>query len=597
MASQRTSIDFARHSPSRPRHLSFSGAAFLRVVVASATLLAALATGDGRAPAAAPDRAALDERLAAGEFAKALEAIHQIGDRAERDAQLRAVAEAQALAGARAGSLRSASSIRNPSMRNESLARVSPVSGMLGGGAQADFDSLIDLITQTIVPPSWDEAGGQGSVAPFQAGVYVDAEGGLRRAMRRGSTTELDELRSSAIEVAQSRDPRRASSLRKVSLTRLERQIDRLHAAGRAPTSSMAKLGGLSRIEYVFVYPESGELVVAGPAGEWRADDEGRPICQTNGRPVLQLDDLIVIFRALLGRQDGRFACSIDPRPEALASTKEFLAESAKRPLKPGQRSQWLQQVRDHVGLQDIKIEGIDPRTRAARVIVEADYRMKLVGMGLEPGVLGVKSYLDLVHMAKGEAPPPLEVLRWWFTLNYDAIETTEKRDAFALRGQGVKVMSENEFLDELGQRQHTNDAQPLNRQFAESFTERFGALAEKYPIYADMQNLFDLALVAAIIKREALADRVDASLATLLDANRYQPALGIAPKVVQTVINHRVINEKHVLAGVSGGVRVDPWQFVGPDRLRNDDYGKLKSEAAQGAAPLDLPDDAWWWD
>ena len=38
-------------------------------------------------------------------------------------------------------------------------------------------------------------------------------------------------------------------------------------------------------------------------------------------------------------------------------------------------------------GKQDIEVYGLDPRTRAAQVIVEADYRMKLVGMGLEAGV------------------------------------------------------------------------------------------------------------------------------------------------------------------------------------------------------------------
>ena len=58
-------------------------------------------------------------------------------------------------------------------------------------------------------------------------------------------------------------------------------------------------------------------------------------------------------------------------------------------------------------------------RTRAAQVLVEADYRMKLVGMGLEEGTLGVTSYLASIVLAKGEAPPPMDVLRWWFTMNY----------------------------------------------------------------------------------------------------------------------------------------------------------------------------------
>jgi tetratricopeptide (TPR) repeat protein len=40
-------------------------------------------------------------------------------------------------------------------------------------GSQADFDSLIDLITSTIKPTSWDEVGGPGSIKPFATNMTV----------------------------------------------------------------------------------------------------------------------------------------------------------------------------------------------------------------------------------------------------------------------------------------------------------------------------------------------------------------------------------------------------------------------------------------
>jgi general secretion pathway protein D len=40
--------------------------------------------------------------------------------------------------------------------------------GGLGGGVEPDFDSLIELITTTIEPDTWDEVGGPGSIAPFE---------------------------------------------------------------------------------------------------------------------------------------------------------------------------------------------------------------------------------------------------------------------------------------------------------------------------------------------------------------------------------------------------------------------------------------------
>ncbi len=38
--------------------------------------------------------------------------------------------------------------------------------GGAGGGSAADFDSLIDLITQTVSPATWDHNGGKGNIAP-----------------------------------------------------------------------------------------------------------------------------------------------------------------------------------------------------------------------------------------------------------------------------------------------------------------------------------------------------------------------------------------------------------------------------------------------
>jgi general secretion pathway protein D len=45
--------------------------------------------------------------------------------------------------------------------------------GGAGGGTAADFDSLIDLITQTVAPPTWDHNGGKGSVAPSPANLSL----------------------------------------------------------------------------------------------------------------------------------------------------------------------------------------------------------------------------------------------------------------------------------------------------------------------------------------------------------------------------------------------------------------------------------------
>jgi len=45
--------------------------------------------------------------------------------------------------------------------------------GGMGGGSQADFDSLIELITATVKPTSWDSVGGPGSIKGFETNLSL----------------------------------------------------------------------------------------------------------------------------------------------------------------------------------------------------------------------------------------------------------------------------------------------------------------------------------------------------------------------------------------------------------------------------------------
>ena len=48
-----------------------------------------------------------------------------------------------------------------------------------------------------------------------------------------------------------------------------------------------------------------------------------------------------------------------------------------------------------------------------------------------------------------------------------------------------------------------------MNRQFVDSFTAHFDELCVKYPIYAELRNICDLALAASLVREEGLADKV----------------------------------------------------------------------------------------
>jgi hypothetical protein len=359
----------------------------------------------------------------------------------------------------------------------------------------------------------------------------------------------------------------------------------------------MQTLAGLQRIKYLLVYPEAGDLVLAGPAGDWHADLEGRLVSNETNHPLVRLEDLVVVLRHTMSAKDPQFGCRIYPTQASLADVQQFLAVSNQAALKPDQRGIWLKQLKEKFGLQEIGVNGIDPRTRTARTLVEADYRMKLIGLGLEDGVLDVPSYLEMVKVPPGQAPPPLDVLRWWFTLNYKAIVASQDRDAFELKGLGVKLLSENEMLTEFGERIHTGKSDPLNSEFAQNFTQHFQELAAKYPIYGELQNICDLSIVAGLCHNENLPEKVRWHMTHFGQGGGYEVELGPAPTQIEPAINHRIINRVHILCGVGGGVSVDPRKFVAASAIETDTYGLMKSERAGAAPKKDAGRERWWWD
>lgn len=486
-----------------------------------------------------------------------------------------------------------------------------------GGAASADFDSLIDLITSTVEQESWQENGtGEGEIQPFPTGVWVDATGNLRfgeRADARAQLTAVRERGAAAAVVpprdeagakATERDARQASKLRYVSLPRLEAAIAQRQNAHQPLDAAMLTLAGLQRVQYVLVYPETGDLVLAGPAGDWRATRDGLVDADT-GRPLVRLDDLLTLWRRQQDKGSAAFGCSIVPRQEALARTQEFLAASAAQPIEPGERRDWLAQLRDTLGVQDVEYYNIDPNTRIAGLLLSADYHMKLVGMGLAEAVPGVKSYLATVRLGPGGQAPPMAILRWWFSIPMSTVEATAAGDAFALPANCVQVLSENEMLAARGERVHTGQSDELNSQFARSFTAEFEALAAKYPVYAQLARVFELSLALAVIEKEGLAAKVAWTPSLLLDNERLRLPRLETPKGVQTVINHRVIGGRHIIAGISGGVWVDGGKSLAVSAASGEVATTLASMRKAPAAPSPAvvndaeatPAIAWWWD
>lgn len=537
--------------------------------------------------------------LEAGEYGQAIEKAMTIADENERAAQLRAISIQQEEAGDFAAA-------RTTSRR---MNRTNREQGDLQGGSGANPGPLMNMIRQltgseTTGPWSEDDGGGgglgldgeteTGRMLFYQNGVSVDPNGLLARLTRPELTKRLDQLGIFARKALLNQDLQKSSELRFVSLSRLEKELTERLSKGQQPSETMKLLGGLTGVKYIFVMPEEKELVIAGPAEAWRYDEHGLAVGAISGRPVLQLDDLVVLLRTFSPAGNRVFGCSIDPRAANLKATKEYLA-SINGPLAPGALGGWLKQIEQRMGQQDIRIYGVPNNSRVARVIVDADYRMKLIGVGKMSGGKGIPSIFDLMAKSKNDDQLPLNAYRWWLTMKYDAVLHNEARNVYEIQGSSVLVKSEDQMISDAGKQVQSGKSSGVNRQFAENFTKNYNSLAKQDLVFADLQNIFDLGMVAALCHREHLADKIGWNLGAFGNEGVYQPQAWTAPTTVKTVMAHRVTGGTNILVQAAGGVQANLLE-----NIRNENLVRASADVKpldrEGSAPANLPTGRWWW-
>lgn len=556
---------------------AFAGTTLSAALIASSPVYAANPAAQMRA------------HLAAGEFGQAMQQAEQVADPAQRGAMMQEIAGAQMAIGDTFGAMRTAA--RVPGAARNTIEGQAAQQDSLRGGFGANFQPLMDLIQQETSGP-WDaDEPGTGTISQFDSGVRVDPHGVLSRVTKEEKTGRLEAIGIRARQADLNPDIAAASKLRMVSLTRLEKEVARRIEAGEPVVESMKQLAGLSEIRYVFVYPEENEIVLAGPAEGWKYNDSGMPVGQSTGKPTLQLDDLVTVMRTFSQGGQNMFGCSIDPKAEKLKELKDFVEASQKAgPLDAGKVRGWAQKIGQTLGRQDISIYGVPKDSRVARVILEADYEMKLVGIGKVEGGSNVPDYFELLAKNPAANSGSLDALRWWMTIKSDEVLHSPDHAAFEIRGTSVQCQSENQFLTDGGQRVATGKAEPINRQFAKNFTEHFTDLAQREHVFADLEGVFDLALTAALIERENVDQRVSWDRGVFAVNGGYKTATFGTPKEVDTVVNHRVFGGKDVVVQVAGGVRVDVASAM-------DAAGSKESAEVSTAKPSALPEGRWWWD
>jgi hypothetical protein len=432
--------------------------------------------------------------------------------------------------------------------------------------------------------------GGTATGGAGQAGVDIDAAGVLRVSHVDPSIAAAERL---ATLQSKPRGSVTTSKLRKVSLNRLEKLVSEKLEQGEALSDEVLSLAGLGRIEYVFYLPDSQDIVIAGPADQWHLDANNRLVGLTTGRATLRLEDLVVALRAFApnGGTTSMIGCSIDPTQEGLKRMSQYHSQfGGTLPIGIDPR-QIAMGMKESLGMQTISIRGVPTNTHFAQVLVEADYRMKLIGIGLEDPIIPLTSWIARSTGGAGAS----DLQRWYFQADYSAVSTNEAGTAMRLQGRGVMLTGEKEKVQKDGKRKRSGTAgDAASNGFTREFTEKFEALADAIPVFFEMRNLFDISIAAAFIQDRNLYQKSGWDLGVFGDESKFSVNTAVGVNQVETAVNV-VWKDSQLITPIGGGVHIAARKLIDPSSTKVDK--EIEAQRGKIAAPADLAENQWWWD
>ncbi len=416
-------------------------------------------------------------------------------------------------------------------------------------------------------------------------GVSIDADGTVRSSSAEDRSGWLKNMRE--VSSAPSGELASDVGLRMVSLTKLQAEIDRAISENRPLSEEVLYLAGLQRVEYVFVYPERNDIVIAGPAESWVVREDASVVGKTSGRPVLQLEDLIVALRTTEAAQQSSITVSINPTPEGQMRLDKLLSQVRTGPgFNPAQLEPAMKEA---FGPQQVTLTTVHLNSRMAQTLVAADYRMKRLAMGLEESpVAGLKSYLEMI---RNGAPKNGIQPRWWMACDYDAILHSDDFLAWKLTGTGIKAMTEDEIVDATGARTGTGTANKQAEAWSEKFTAKFDELCGFNAAFGDLRNVMDLNIVATVIRAHELEKVAGCDFGLLrgetgsLETPEWQSPKTISPECsfIRGIVGWTVT--------ASGGVEINPWKEVSQKAKVDSAVKTVRSQATANASNSN-----WWW-
>lgn len=411
-------------------------------------------------------------------------------------------------------------------------------------------------------------------------GILIDADGMLRQMTADQQTELLGHMRRELVAVPA--DLTGDSTVRKISLRKLNEQLHDSLEAGKQIPDEIRYLAGLQRVEYVAVLPEAQDIVLIGPGGGWHVTDTGAVVSTATKRPVILLDDLIVAMRSASGARQTAISCSIDPTAEGRVALNKFLSKQKRF------HKRILAQAKKIMGPQQITLTGVSKDSHFAQVLVAADYRMKRIAMHLEPSPVDeIPSFLELAKKRRGAVSDLMP--RWWLACDYEPLARSEDGLTWQIRGSRVKAMTEDQIIHADGSVEQTGKTNPVAEEWATTMTENYEQLSLVEPVFGQLQNVMDLSVVAALIQHQNLLEKANCGNLPMLTTQAGDGALTRweVPSWVATE-SSVMKNGRSFILTASGGVQLDPWYFASRSEV-SPEIQEIRDGVGQG--------NNWRWD
>jgi hypothetical protein len=125
-----------------------------------------------------------------------------------------------------------------------------------------------------------------------------------------------------------------------------------------------------------------------------------------------------------------------------------------------------------------------------------------------------------------------------------------------------MRCLTESDLAAKGGMKRGAAGADAVARTWCDAMTANYDSLAARQPIFAELTNCIDLAVVAALIEGRQLDERAGCDLTPLTSPAQLQLPKYDVPTAVPTVATGIKKGNAWVVSA-SGGVKFQPWLFA----------------------------------